>query len=60
MFVGRIGETFTVLRPAGIAEFDGERLNVVTAGEFIQKGVRVIVKEVEGARILVQQVEKQS
>ena len=60
MFVGRVGETFTVLRPAGIAEFDGERLNVVTAGEFIQKGVRVIVKEVEGARILVQQVEKQS
>lgn len=57
MFVGRIGETYTVLRPAGIAEFDGERLNVVTAGEFVQKGVRVIVKEVEGTRVLVEELD---
>lgn len=55
-FLGRTGITMTVLRPAGIAEFSGERLNVVTAGEFVQPGTQVVVKQVEGARILVEEV----
>lgn len=55
-YVGQIGIAVTVLRPAGIAEFDGVRLNVVTAGEYLQPGVKVVVKEVEGARILVEKV----
>lgn len=54
--VGSVGFTHTVLRPAGIAEFDGERLTVVSAGDFIPKDARVIVKEVEGSRVLVEQV----
>lgn len=53
-YLGKVGSAMTVLRPAGIAEFDGQRLNVVTAGEFIQRGQSVVVKEVEGARILVE------
>ncbi len=56
----RTGETMTVLRPAGMANFDGERLNVVSGGEYIEKGRQVIIKAVEGARILVQEVEKQA
>ncbi len=56
-YLGRTGNTLTVLRPAGTAEFDGVRLNVVSAGEFIQKGARVVVKHVEGARILVEKAE---
>jgi len=55
-FLGKTGEAYTVLRPAGIAEIEGERLNVVSAGEFIPKGTKVVVKEVEGARILVETV----
>lgn len=53
-YLGKKGRTTTVLRPAGIAEFDGERLNVVSEGEFIQKGAEVVIREVEGARILVE------
>lgn len=56
-FVGKTGITHTVLRPAGIAEIAGERLNVVTAGEFVQKGSTVVIKEVEGAKILVEEVQ---
>lgn len=55
-FKGKTGTTITVLRPAGIAEVEGERLNVVSEGEFIQKGATVVIKEVEGARILVEEV----
>ena len=57
-FLGRSGKTLTVLRPAGIAEFEDVRLNVVSAGEFIQKGERVVVKQIEGARILVEKADQ--
>lgn len=53
--VGRVGETSSVLRPAGIANFDGVRLNVVTEGSFIESGVPVEIIRVEGKRIVVRQ-----
>ena len=54
-FVGRTGETRTVLRPAGMAEFDGVKLNVVSDGEYIAAGAKVIVARVEGNRIVVRE-----
>jgi membrane-bound ClpP family serine protease len=54
-YVGRIGTAVTVLRPSGIAEFGGKRLNVVTSGDYLQPGTQVVVKEVEGPRILVEE-----
>ena len=53
VFLGREGETRTALRPSGIAEFDGVRLNVVSDGVFIAQGVRVKIVRVDGNRILV-------
>lgn len=53
VFLGREGETRTALRPSGIAEFDGVRLNVVSDGMFIAQGVRVKIVRVDGNRILV-------
>ncbi len=52
-FIGHEGVTQCVLRPAGIAEFDGVKLNVVSDGEFIESGVPVRVERVEGNRIVV-------
>lgn len=52
--VGREGETMTPLRPAGIAVFDRRRVDVVTRGELIDKGVRVKVVKVEGNRVVVE------
>ena len=52
-FVGREGVTQTALRPAGIGEFDGVKLNVVSDGEFINKDVPIRVLSVKGNRIVV-------
>ena len=52
-FIGREGVTHTALRPAGIGEFDGVKLNVVSDGEFIGKDKRIRVLSVEGNRIVV-------
>ncbi len=54
--VGRKGSAVTVLRPAGIAEIDGVRLDVVTQGEFLSAGSALEVSAVEGNRIVVRAV----
>ncbi|NLB62000.1 MAG: hypothetical protein GX802_06270 [Clostridiales bacterium] len=51
--VGRVGKTISYLRPTGIADFDGERLDVLTAGEFIEVGTEVVITNIEGIRIIV-------
>ena len=58
-FVGRKGVTHTVLRPAGTAEFDGVKLNVVSDGDFIDAGSAVVVDRVEGSRIVVRALPKE-
>ena len=55
-FVGRVGKTHTALRPAGIAEFDGVRLSVITEGNFVERGTAVRVERVSGNRIVVAQI----
>lgn len=49
----RHGLTISALRPAGIAEIDGERVDVVSDGEFIDPGVDITVARVDGNRIVV-------
>lgn len=51
------GVTATVLNPVGIAEFDGVRLNVVSEGTYLEKGVKVKVQQVEGSKIIVRAME---
>lgn len=53
VLVGKTGKTRTVLRPAGIGDFDGVRLNVVTEGDFIENGVPIEIIRVDGSRIVV-------
>ena len=53
-WLGRIGRTLTPLRPAGIVEIDGERLDVVSTGDAVDAGHRVKVIRVDGNRIVVQ------
>ena len=59
-FVGRTGEARTALRPSGIAEFDGVRLNVVSDGEWIENGRKLRVERVEGNRIVVCSVREEA
>ena len=51
--IGKSGVAITTLRPAGIAEIDGKRLDVATAGEFIQKGETITVIQAQGMHIRV-------
>jgi membrane-bound ClpP family serine protease len=53
VFLGREGTTVTVLRPTGMAEFDGVKLNVISDGEYIEKDTPVCITRVDGNRILV-------
>jgi membrane protein implicated in regulation of membrane protease activity len=52
-WLGKHGTTFSPLRPAGIAEIDGERVDVVSEGEFIDVGMPIVVTRVDGNRIVV-------
>lgn len=54
-FVGRVGQSRTALRPAGIAEFDGVKLNVVSDGDFVDTQCFVRVQRVDGNRIVVRE-----
>lgn len=51
--LGAIGNALTDLRPAGSAQFGDRRVDVVTAGEFIERGNTVRVTQVEGVRVVV-------
>ena len=53
VLVGKSGTTTSVLRPAGIGDFDGVRLNVVTEGSFIEKDMPIEIVRVDGSRIVV-------
>lgn len=46
--IGKTGEAVTILRPAGMAIIDGQRVDVVTQGDYIEKGTRIRVIEVQG------------
>lgn len=52
-FLGRVGRAISPLRPAGFAEIDGERVDVVSEGELIETGTMIFVSRVDGNRIVV-------
>jgi membrane-bound serine protease (ClpP class) len=54
---GKSGKALTDLRPAGTAEFDGQRVSVTTEGGFLEESTHVKVVEVEGSRIVVRKTE---
>jgi membrane-bound serine protease (ClpP class) len=55
--VGKAGEAITDLRPAGAARIAGERVDVVTEGEFILTGSALTVVRSEGYRLVVRATE---
>jgi len=50
------GISVTDLRPAGMAEINKKRLDVVTDGEYIEANTPIVVTGVTGNRIIVQKV----
>lgn len=56
-FVEKEGIALTILRPAGTADFNGIKMDVVSEGDFISKGEKVRIIKVEGRRIVVRKIE---
>lgn len=58
--LGEQGRAMTTLRPAGIATIHGERVDVVSSGEFITAGTPVRVVYVEGRKVVVERVPEEA
>jgi membrane-bound serine protease (ClpP class) len=54
--VGQTGEVVSALRPAGKVQFGSSVVDVVSDGEFIEKGGRVEILEVHGNHVVVTEV----
>ncbi|MCF6461796.1 NfeD family protein [Clostridium sp. Cult1] len=55
-YLGKEGVSITELRPSGIIEIDGERLDALSSGAFIPKQSNIKVVRVEGSKIIVRRV----
>jgi len=52
-YVGKTGVALTMLRPAGTALIEGKRIDVVTTGDFIEKDTEIVIRRIDGNRIVV-------
>lgn len=52
-FVGQEGFALSMLRPSGVGEFAGKRIDVVTEGSFLAAGTPLLIQRVEGRRVIV-------
>ncbi len=52
-FKDKTGTAITDLRPAGTAMIENKRVDVVSRGEYIEKGAAVVVLAIEGNRVVV-------
>lgn len=55
-WLGKRGRASSPLRPAGIADIEGSRVDVVSEGEMIDPGTPIEVTRVDGNRIVVRQI----
>ncbi len=51
--VGTTGEAISTLRPSGIARFEGQRLDVVADGEWIEAGLSIKISSTSGGHVSV-------
>ncbi len=53
--LGHVGRALSPLRPAGVADIDGARVDVVSDGGYIEAGTLIEVTRVDGNRIVVRE-----
>jgi membrane-bound serine protease (ClpP class) len=56
--VGLEGIALSTLRPAGMADFKGEKIDVVADGDYVQQGSKLKVLRVEGSKVVVREIKK--
>jgi membrane-bound serine protease (ClpP class) len=55
---GRFGRTLSALRPAGVVDFDGKRVDCITEGMMVDAGQMVRCMDVKAGKVIVRPVEK--
>jgi membrane-bound serine protease (ClpP class) len=55
---GRIGRALSALRPSGVVDFDGQRVDVITEGMMVEPGQWVRCIDVKAGKVIVRPVEK--
>ena len=55
--IGEKGITITPLRPSGLAEVQGKKLNVLTRGEYVDVNTKIEIVNVEGNKIVVEAID---
>ncbi len=55
---GQIGQALSSLRPSGVVDFGGQRVDCLTEGQMVERGQTVRCIDVKGNRVLVRLVEK--
>jgi membrane-bound serine protease (ClpP class) len=56
LYLGKTGVAISPLRPAGIGLFTGERLDVVSDGDFIEKDKSIEIIRIDGYRLIVREI----
>lgn len=54
--VGATGVSLTPLRPAGTVDVNGKRVDAITQGEFVGKAVEVRIVQIEGSKVVVEEI----
>lgn len=57
--VGQVADTLTPLRPSGTIVIGDERLDAVSEGNFVDRNRKVIIRKVEGSRIVVRELKEE-
>ena len=55
---GRIGRALSALRPAGMVDFDGRRIDTITEGMMVDAGQMVRCIDVRAGKVVVRPIEK--
>jgi len=55
---GRMGKTISPMRPSGIVEFDGKRIDCVTEGMMLEVDEWVRCVDVKSGRVIVRKIDK--
>ncbi len=53
LLIGKVGKTLSDLRPSGIVEFNGRRIDAISEGILIAEGVAILCVSAQGGHIVV-------
>lgn len=53
--LGKKGVALTDLRPSGVGTFDDINLDIISEGQYISKGTKIMIHQVKGSKLIVKE-----